>query len=135
MGLDRTVPRTPRLNMAFELGLAVAFAKNPEVSHQWFVFDTVPHRMEKALSDLGGIRARIHDRSPKSVLRALMNALAREKHQPTLDNLLQIYRDVERMARSIKRNYSNDLFETRPFAELAYAANESAHFRIPSLNA
>jgi hypothetical protein len=135
MGLDNRAPRTPRLNMAFELGLAVAITKCSAPSHQWFVFDTVRHRLDKALSDLGGIRPRIHDRSPRSVLRALMNALTREKHQPTLANLLEIYEDVEKMARKIKAEYSNDLFETRPFDELAFVANASAHLHIPSLAA
>jgi hypothetical protein len=133
MALDRTSPRTPRLNMALELGLAIAISRSPGSTHQWFVFDTVPHRLDKALSDLGGIRARIHDLAPESVLRALMNALARQTHQPTLANLLHIYRDVEKVARRIKREYSNDLFDTRPFADLAYVATEAAHLHIPSL--
>jgi hypothetical protein len=133
MSLDNKAPRTPRLNMAFELGLAVAFSKTTGANHQWFVFDTVPYRLDKALSDLGGIRPRIHDRSPESVLRALMNALGRQKHQPTLTNLLDIYTDVERMAKRIKADYSNDLFDARPFADLAYVANEAAHIHIPSL--
>jgi hypothetical protein len=133
MSLDRMPPRTPRLNMTFELGLAVAHARTPNANHQWFVFDTVPYRLDKALSDLGGIRPRIHDRSPESVLRALMNALGRQRHQPTLANLNSIYSDVERMAQRIKKDYSNDLFDTRPFADLAYVANEAAHIHIPSL--
>jgi len=133
MNLDSKVPRTPRLNMAFELGLAIAITKCNAPAHQWFVFDTVPYRLDKALSDLGGIRPRIHDRSPRSVLRALMNALTREKHQPTLSNLLSIYADVEQAAIKIKAEYSNDLFETRPFDELAVVANASAHLHIPSL--
>jgi hypothetical protein len=62
-----------------------------------------------------------------------MNALGRQKHQPTLANLISIYRDVERMAQRIKKDYSNDLFDTRPFADLAYVANEAAHIHIPSL--
>lgn len=89
MALDAKPPRTPRLNMAFELGLSVAISRMPNANHQWFVFDTVPHRLDKALSDLGGIRPRLHDRTPESVLRALMNALAREKHQPTLRKVLE----------------------------------------------
>lgn len=88
MALDNKRPRTPRLNMALELGLAVAITKCTAPQHQWFVFDTLSYRLDKALSDLGGIRPRIHDRTPRSVLRALMNALTREKHQPTLGNLL-----------------------------------------------
>jgi len=133
MSLDRKAPRTPRLNMAFELGLAIAFSRSPGSNHEWFVFDTVPYRLDKALSDLGGIRPRIHDMTPQGVLRALMNALGRQRQQPTLANLLAIYGDVERAARRIKRLYSNDLFETRPFMELAYAATQAAQLHIPSL--
>jgi hypothetical protein len=121
--------------MAFELGLAVAFSRGAGVNHQWFVFDTVPHRLDKALSDLGGIRPRIHDRSPESVLRALMNALGRQKHQPKFGNLLDIYRDVARTAARIKRDYSADLFDTRPFTDLSYAAQRVAQLHLPSLTA
>lgn len=132
MSVDRRA-RAPRLNMAFELGLAVAVARAAGSQHEWFVFDTVPHRIDRALSDLGGIRPRIHDFTPESVLRALMNALARQEHRPTLAGLLQIYGEVERVARRIKRKYSNDLFETRPFTELAVAASDAAIQFIPSL--
>jgi hypothetical protein len=125
--------RTPRLNMAFELGLAVAISRSAGAMQQWFIFDTVPHRLESALSDLGGIRPLIHDFTPESVLRGLMNALVREKHQPTFASLLAVYRDVEAAGRRIKRNYSHDLFDARPFAELTVAANETARARIPTL--
>lgn len=134
MSLDRVKPRTPHLNMAFELGLAVSLSRTSTSRHEWFVFDTVPHRLDKALSDLGGIRPRIHDMSPRSVLTCLMSALGRQTHQPTLANLLAIYADVERMARRIKKDYSNDLFDARPFADLAYVANETAYSQIPSLD-
>ena len=135
MSLDRKAPRTPRLNMAFELGLAVALSRTPGAKHEWFVFDTVPYRLDKALSDLGGIRPRIHDHSPDSVLRAVMNALGRQEHRPTLANLLDIYAEVARVARRIKATYSRDLFETRPFFELSYTANRTARVHIPSLAA
>jgi len=133
MSLDRKSPRTPRLNMAFELGLAVAVSRSQGSQHEWFVFDTVPYRLDKALSDLGGIRPRIHDRSPESVLRALMNALSRRANQPTFANMMDIYREVEKSGREIKRNYSRDLFDTKPFADLVYAANKAAQQYIPSL--
>lgn len=133
MSLDRKAPRVPRLNMTFELGLAVAMSRLPKAQHEWFVFDTVPYRLDKALSDLGGIRPRIHDLSARSVLRCLMNALGRQEHQPTFANLLTIYAVVENEGRQIKRDYSNDLFDTRPFADLAYVASEAARRNIPSL--
>lgn len=135
MSLDRKVPRTPRLNMAFELGLAVALSRTPGVKHEWFVFDTVPYRLDKALSDLGGIRPRIHDRTPASVLRAVMNSLGRRRHQPTLENLLDVYAEVAHVARQIKATYSNDLFETKPFNDLVFVANRTARLHIPSLAA
>jgi hypothetical protein len=134
MSLDRRVPRTPRLNMAFELGLAVALSRAAGANHQWFVFDTVPYRLDKALSDLGGVRARIHDHSPEAVLRALMNALGRERHQPTLASLMAVYADVDERAQLIRRGYSRDLFDTRPFSELSYAASAAAQTHIPSLS-
>lgn len=134
MTSDRKAPRTPRLNMAFELGLAVALSRASNSNHQWFVFDTVPYRLDKALSDLGGIRPRIHDRTPQGVLRALMNALGRHQHQPALANLLLVYAAVENRAREIKREYSEDLFDTRPFEDLRLVAGTAARRYIPSLS-
>ena len=133
MSLDRKSPRTPRLNMAFELGLAVAVSRATGADHQWFAFDTVAYRLDKALSDLGGIRPRIHDRSPESVLRALMNVLGRVNDRPTFANLISTYREVEKVARRIKRNYSSDLFDTKPFNELVFVASEAAQRFTPIL--
>lgn len=134
MTLDYRSPHTPRLNMTLELGLAIAISRASGSNHQWFVFDTVPYRLDKALSDLGGIRPRIHDFTPKGVLSALMNALARQQHQPTLRELLKIYDEVEKVARRIKRQYSNNLFDARPFKELVLIANDAAHRFIASLS-
>jgi hypothetical protein len=133
VSLDRKSPQTPRLNMAFELGLAVAVSRSAGANHQWYVFDTVPYRLDKALSDLGGIRPRIHDRSPESVLRALMNVLGRLTGGPTLADLLNVYGEVEKSARGIKRDYSLDLFDTKPFADLIFAAGDAALRYVPTL--
>ena len=91
MSLDNKSPRTPRLNMAFELGLAVAISRATGANHEWFVFDTVPYRLDKALSDLGGIRPRIPERSPESVMRATLNAFGRRSIQPTFVTLMSVY--------------------------------------------
>jgi hypothetical protein len=133
VSLDRKSPQTPRLNMAFELGLAVAVSRSAGANHQWYVFDTVPYRLDKALSDLGGIRPRIHNRTPESVLRALMNVLGRVTGGPTLADLLNVYGEVEKSARGIKRDYSLDLFDTKPFADLIFAAGEAALRHVPAL--
>jgi hypothetical protein len=133
MSLDGNAPRTPRLNMTFELGLAVAFSRSSRREHRWIVFDRVPYRLQKALSDLGGIRPRIYDGTPIGLLRELMSALQREKHRPTLPDLVTVYQAVEEAAREIKRTYSRDLFDTRPFDDLRYVAQKTAKRTIASL--
>ena len=62
-----------------------------------------------------------------------MNVFGRRANQPTFANLMEIYQEVEKMARDIKRTYSADLFDTRPFAELVYAANRMSPKNVPSL--
>ena len=59
--LDPTPPATPRFNMPFELGLAVALdAAFPKKRHTWFVFETAQWRMQKSLSDLNGTDVYVH---------------------------------------------------------------------------
>ena len=60
--LDRTPPCTPRFNMPFELGLALAWERISSPKHHWFVFETAKHRVSKSLSDLGGTDVYIHGR-------------------------------------------------------------------------
>lgn len=126
MSLDRAKPRTPRFNMPFELGLAVATARLKNPNHQWFVFDTERYRVAKALSDLGGVTVRVHDRSPESILRCLVNALDRDGRKPSFRELQTIFAAVEQVARQLKRDVGRDLFDARPFGELSYVAVRAA---------
>lgn len=130
MSLDRTKPCTPRLNMAFELGLAVAAARLKNPKHQWFVFDTQRHRVAKALSDLGGVTVRVHDRSADSVLRCLVNVMDREGPTPSLQDLRFILAAVEKVASKLKRAVGGSLFDTRPFGELSYVTAQAAARRV-----
>jgi hypothetical protein len=125
MGHDNAAPRTPRFNMPFELGIAVTAAKLSNSKHEWFVFDTHPHRVHKACSDLGGVNVRVHDKTPESVLQGLMSALSREGRKPTYQNLRDIYTAVAEVARRLKTDHF-ELFDTQPFAELSYAAAQTA---------
>jgi hypothetical protein len=54
VALDRTPPPTPRFNMPFELGLAVAWSVARRGFQEWFLFESKPHRLSKSLSDLNG---------------------------------------------------------------------------------
>jgi len=90
--LDRYPPATPRFNMPFELGLAVAHAQTRRRRHEWFVFEARPHRLSKSLSDLDGTDPHIHGGTAHGVLRSLANALSRNRTAPKLGELEQLYR-------------------------------------------
>ena len=83
--------------MPFELGLAVARQKSERNAHQWFVFEALPHRLSKSLSDLDGTDPYIHGGTPDGVLRALTNALARTRNPPTLAQLDQLYSELRKV--------------------------------------
>ena len=103
VGLDRKPPATPRFNMPFELGIAVA--PRPAGSrHEWFVFEERRHRLTKSLSDLNGTDPYVHNGRPHGVLTALSNALLRRRHRPTPAQLREIYDDLCQAARTIKRD-------------------------------
>lgn len=132
--LDRNPPPTPRFNMPFELGLAVALTKTRNREHQWFVFESVKRRLNKSLSDLDGTDPYIHNANPRGVLRALTNALVRSRHRPTLRELEQIYSDLKQAAVAIRKDLrTTSLFQARPFSDLVIAARISAGRRIASL--
>lgn len=132
MTLDRVPPATPRFNMPFELGLAIAFSQDS--THEWFVFEARPHRLTKSLSDLNGTDPHIHGRRPEGVLRALANALVRQRNRPSARQLNDVYDDVTRAAQAIRRElHADSLFDARAFDELVVAGRISAHRRIPLL--
>ena len=132
--LDATPPETPRFNMPFELGLAVALRQSLRRRHEWFVLEAKAHRLRKSLSDLGGTDELLHGGTPRGVLRALTNALARSRHRPTVAELEQIYADLVTAAGAIKKSLGTDsLYSARPFKELVVVARISARQRITSL--
>lgn len=132
--LDLHRPRTPRFNMPFELGLAVAHANATDKRHRWFVFEKERFRVLKSLSDINGTEAYVHSGRPTGVLRELTNALVRSQHRPTVRELQAVYRDVKRAAAILKREMvTKTLFDTRPFHDLVLAASISARRRIASL--
>lgn len=132
--LDPPGPRTPRFNMPFELGLAVAVSFNGSRQHRWFVLEKKPHRAAKSLSDISGTNVQIHDGRAPSVLRAISNALARHNPRPTLRQLEAIYADVRKKARSLKTvDGWPSVFLQAPFKELRVLASMSASTHVPGL--
>jgi len=120
--LDRTKPATPRFNMPFELGLAVArgiFNAN----HTWFVFEAMQHRITKSLSDLNGTDVYIHAATISGVFAQLGNAFLRTGPQPTISQYRAIYRSLRSSVPTVlKETGSRTVFEARPFQALSAVA-------------
>ena len=134
VSLDPPSPRTPRFNMPFELGLAVAVALSANRRHRWFLLEKVPHRAAKSLSDISGTNVQIHDGLAPSVLKAVSNALARHGDRPTLQQLSAIYADVAAKARRLTSQEGwSSIFLAAPFKDLRLVAAESAATHVPGL--
>lgn len=127
--LDGPPPRTPRFNMPFELGLAMAIERIDRAQRKSFVFEAVNRRLAKSLSDLSGIDPHIHDRAIEGVMRELGNAFVRRVSYRRLSvpAMMKTYRAVLRSIPEIDRQTgSTDLFRARPFRLLCIAAGKAA---------
>jgi hypothetical protein len=121
--LDVHRPATPRFNMPFELGLAVAWEKLNPGQHIWFVLESKTRRLQKSLSDLAGTDAYIHGGMPHGVFRELCNALVRTEHQPTVQQMTRVFRELAKILPEIKRQAgARSAFEARVFTDLIVAA-------------
>jgi|SRR6266851_798189 len=121
--LDRNPPPTPRFNMPFELGLAIAWSKLNSTRHTWFVSESVERRAQKSLSDLNGTDLNIHDGSPKGVMRELCNAFVRRENRPRVPQMMNSYRALRRVLPTIKQNSGTDnVFTATMFEELITTA-------------
>lgn len=120
--LDRKAPRTPRFNMPFELGLAVAWEKLGN-KHTWFVCEALDRRILKSLSDLNGSDVYIHGGGVRGVFRELCSAFRRTTNQPTVQEMEFVYRDLMSTLPEIMRQAgSRSPFTTRVFSDLCVRA-------------
>ena len=130
--LDGHSPSTPRFNMPFELGLAVAWDKVGPKRHHWFVFETMQRRASKSLSDLGGTEVYIHSGSVSGVFRELCNAFVRQGRQPTVPPMWRVYRDLRRNLPSVMgRAGAANPFQARVFRDISVVAKRSAESHVP----
>jgi hypothetical protein len=128
VSLDRNPPfATPRFNMPFELGLAVAWEKLNPTMHDWFVFEAKSYRAQKSLSDLNGTDPQIHGGQVSGVMRELSNVFRRPKNQPTVPEMMSTFNAISRRsAKILEKAGTKSLFEARPFQELCYEAKVAA---------
>jgi len=122
--LDRTPPRTPRFNMPFELGLTLGI-NHPD--HAWIVCESKAHRIKKSLSDLDGTDAYIHNGTVRGVFRELCNAFVRNRRQPTVVEMMRIYRVLRSNFKSVLRAAGQkNAFNARVFRDLCVLASAAA---------
>lgn len=122
--LDRTPPCTPRFNMPFELGLAVAAAQICDAPHDWFVFEAVNRRAAKSLSDIAGTDANIHHGTLEGIMRELCNAFVRRSRESvSVTEMMRTYRALSRLVAQIeRRTRARSLFEAGVFRLLCSTA-------------
>ena len=122
--LDRKPPfATPRFNMPFELGLAVAWEKSNPKKHKLFVFEAKAFRVQKSLSDLNGTDPLIHRGKVSGVMRELCNAFVRPTNQPTVPEMMRAYKAVYRhLAKIMAYAGAESLFEARAFRDLYFVS-------------
>jgi hypothetical protein len=133
--LDRKHPATPRFNMPFELGLVVGWQNAAPSGHEWFVFESSRHRLQKSLSDLNGTDPFIYGSTPEGILREIRNALVRHDMQPTAQQMQRTFDALKENGREsiLQETGASSLFEARPFKELVVLARELAQICVPHL--
>lgn len=125
--LDETRPRTPRFNMPFELGLAVAWERFGSKKHVWFVFEKKAHRLSKSLSDLSGTDEHLHGGRIGGVFREIGSAFVRPGRQPSVPQMRNIYRDVVNgLPDVLRRTGASSVYNARAFNEVCVMASRSA---------
>ena len=121
--IDRTRPTTPRFNMPFELGLAVAWQRTHPRRHTWFVFEAKEHRLEKSLSDLGGTDVYIHRGSPDGLFSELTSAFVRARRQASVGQMKTVFAALRGALPTLLRNAgTRSPFKARVFADLRVLA-------------
>jgi hypothetical protein len=126
--LDRVAPRTPRFNMPFELGLTVALKSAKVPKHAWVVCETVPRRINKSLSDLDGTDPYIHGGTVRGVFREMCKVFVRGRRNPTVLDMMEIYRALRSELKTILRQAGADSpFNARVFQDLCTVASAAAN--------
>jgi hypothetical protein len=125
--LDLAEPPTPRFNMPFELGLAVAWDRLLPRRQTWFVMESVKRRALKSLSDIAGTDVYVHGGTPEGVCREIGNALVRKRSHPTAQAVAFVYTGLRIALPGIIRIAgAESMFEARVFRQLLLAAADLA---------
>ena|SRR3982750_2162278 len=118
----------PRFNMPFELGMAYALAR--KVSHNFFVFEEKPFRLQASLSDLNGHDPHIHDSSPTGIFRCLLDCVGTPSGAQSMARLEALTKQLARSASKLQREMRIAVpFHPYIFRRLVLAASAISKYR------
>jgi hypothetical protein len=110
--------------MPFELGLTIGMR---DANHSWIVCESVRRRINKSLSDIDGTDVYIHDGTIRGVFRELCNAFVRSGRQPSVTQMMQIYRVLRANFKDVLKSAgAKDPFNARVFRDLSVLASAAA---------
>jgi hypothetical protein len=123
-------PATPRFNMPFELGLAVAQSRHQPAAHSYYVFEARAGRLDKSLSDLKGVNVHVHQGNAHGIFREIGNVLRRDgpvsAPQPTVHQMHAIHSSLFVSLSEIRRRTgARSAFERQAFLQLVIAATSA----------
>jgi hypothetical protein len=120
---DLSRVNTPvRLNMAFELGIAVAMRRFLP-SHAFIVLEGKRFRLQKTLSDLNGIDPGIHNRSRAGIVSCVLSSLGNEIGNPSIQKVNRLVTELCKTAETLKNTHSRSSIYSRAiFGELVQVA-------------
>jgi hypothetical protein len=118
----------PRFNMPFELGMTYALSR--KASHDFFVLEEKPFRLQVSLSDLNGHDPHIHNSTPSGVLRCVLDCFGTPSGSPSLSSLESLTRQLAKSAMKLQREMRiTGLFHPYIFRRVALAASEISKHR------
>jgi len=119
---------TPRFNMPLELGMTITWSELNEDSHDWFVMEAAPRRLDQSTSDLAGTDPNIHFGTVEGVLSELRNAFV-HRNAPTVPQMVAAYRIVANAIHPILEDAgTQDLFAASVFKELCLVALKASRY-------
>jgi hypothetical protein len=115
-----------RFNMPFELGFAVARARN-RTSRSFVILEKERHRLQRTLSDLNGIDPAIHGGSVRGVLSCVVSSLGKPAGHPDPSQVFRLYRHLSKAVAPLKKSYSRkNIFSRATFNLLVVVASKLA---------
>ena len=114
--------RATRLNMPFELGIACAVARLNS-QHDFYVLQREDCRLDRKLSDLKGVDHSTHHGTIRGTIGCVLDVLHSIQDNPDIKSAYSLYRDLDQLARALKRSYrKKHIFTRSMFGQLVIGA-------------